>query len=105
MLTEHRIGVWDAIQSCERVGSLDAAIRNEQPNDFHYLFKCYPHIQLVLFNGGKAYDVFKKYIGFDVLKDRLYAKMPSTSPIPGKNIKTFEEKVETWRILLNYIDL
>lgn len=105
LLTEHRIGVWDAIQSCERVGSLDATIRNEQSNDFYRLFKCYPHIQMVLFNGGKAHDVFKKYIGFDVLKDRQYAKMPSTSPIPGKNIKTFEEKVETWRILLNYIDL
>jgi len=101
-LQSHHIGLWDAIAYCEREGSLDAAIRNEVPNDFASLFQTYPHIECVLFNGGKAKQVFKKHIGFDVLEARDYFQMPSTSPIPGKNIKTFEQKIEAWSILKQY---
>lgn len=99
LLKKHGIGLWDTIQSCERKGSLDATIRNEVPNDFQWLFTTYPQIELVLFNGGKAFDVFKKRVGLDVLNGRRYEKMPSTSPIPGKNIKSFEEKVAVWKII------
>lgn len=104
LLQNSRIGLWDVIQSCERAGSLDANIRNECPNDFHKLFTNYPQIKLVLFNGGKAHNVFKKHLGFQVLEGREYALMPSTRPIPGKNIKTFEEKVEQWKVLTEYIN-
>lgn len=103
LLRKHCIGLWDSIESCEREGSLDATIKNEVPNNFSELFKKYPQIQLVLFNGGKSFDVFKRHIGLQVLDGRAYKKMPSTSPIPGKNIKTFDEKVEIWSILLDYI--
>ncbi|MEO4054996.1 DNA-deoxyinosine glycosylase [Solibacillus sp. CAU 1738] len=103
LLKAHGIGLWDTIQSCERQGSLDATIRNEIPNDFAALFKKYPHIKAVFFNGSKAFDVFKKHIGFAVLASRDFEKMPSTSPIPGKNIKSFEEKVEAWREIGKYI--
>lgn len=99
LLKKHGIGLWDTIQSCERKGSLDATIRNEVPNDFEWLFTTYPQIELVLFNGGKAFDVFKKRVGFDVLNGRHYEKMPSTSPIPGKNIKSFEDKVAMWKMI------
>ena len=30
----HGIGLWDVLAACEREGSLDAAIRNANPNDF-----------------------------------------------------------------------
>lgn len=103
ILKNHAIGLWDTIEACERIGSLDAAIRNEKPNDFQTLFENYPNIQLVLFNGAKAFEVFKKHIGLELLAGRAYKKMPSTSPIPGKNIKSFAEKVEDWRIMLSYL--
>lgn len=103
LLRKHAIGLWDTIEACERKGSLDAAIRNEKPNDFHTLFQSYPNIELVLFNGSKAFDVFKKHIGLELLARRAYKKMPSTSPIPGKNIKSFDEKVEDWRIMQSYL--
>lgn len=103
LLREQGIGLWDTIASCDRKGSLDATIRNEKPNDFHTLFKNYPTIRLILFNGTKAFTVFKKHIGFEVLGNRTYKKMPSTSPIPGANIKSFEEKLEDWRIMLSYL--
>jgi len=101
-LQSHGVGLWDAIAYCEREGSLDAAIRNEVPNDFRALFEAYPQIECVLFNGGKAKQVFKKHLGFDVLAGRDYAQMPSTSPIPGKNIKSFEDKVAAWSIIRTY---
>lgn len=103
LLKENGIGLWDTIESCERKGSLDAAIRNEKPNDFKTLFKQYPNIELVLFNGGKAFEVFNKHIGVEVLDERAYQKMPSTSPIPGKNIKSFDEKLADWRVMQSYL--
>src|SRR5690606_35121043 len=96
LLKTHHIGVWDVIQYCERKGSLDSAIKNEVPNDFSELFQMYPQIRCVLFNGSKAYDVFRKKVGFELLEDRIYFKMPSTSPVPGKHIQTFEQKVQTY---------
>ena len=104
LLRSKRIGLWDSIQSCERKGSLDATIKNEVPNDFQTFFQQYPQIQLVLFNGGKSFEVFKKYVGLTLLGDRDFQKMPSTSPIPGKNIKTFDEKVEAWGIIRKYLE-
>lgn len=103
LLRAHHIGLWDVIQSCERKGSLDSHIRNEVPNDFAQLFKEFPQIQLILFNGGKAYEVFKKRVGFEILGQRKFAKMPSTSPIPGKNIKTFKQKLEDWQMMKFYL--
>ena len=103
LLRSKKIGLWDAIATCEREGSLDATIKNEVPNDFVALFKKYPQIQLVLFNGAKSLKVFKKHVGLHVLEQRAYEKMPSTSPMPGKNVKSFEEKVTMWRILLHYL--
>ena len=102
LVKKHRIGLWDVIRSCERVGSLDSNIKNEMPNDFVGLFEQYPQIEAVFFNGTKAHDVFKRKLGFELLAGRAYYKMPSTSPVPGRNIKTFEEKVEVWRVLTKY---
>ena len=103
LLREQGIGLWDTIASCDRKGSLDATIRNEKPNNFQALFMEYPNIRLVLFNGTKAFAVFKKHNGFEVLGNRSYKKMPSTSPIPGANIKSYEEKLDDWRIMVSYL--
>jgi hypoxanthine-DNA glycosylase len=102
LVQQHQIGLWDVIRTCERKGSLDATIQNAEVNDFATFFMQYPNIQCILFNGTKAYDVFKKKVGFDALAGKDYFKMPSTSPIPGRNIQTFEQKVESWRIAMEY---
>ena len=104
LLQSKGIGLWDSIQSCERQGSLDATIKNEIPNDFEALFHQFPQIQCVLLNGGKSFEVFKRHVGLQLLEDRNFQKMPSTSPIPGKNIKSFEEKVVAWSVLKNYLE-
>lgn len=103
LVRKYGIGLWDVISHCERKGSLDSAIKNEVPNDFSALFRDYPQIECILFNGTKAYEVFRKKVGFDVLGARQYVKMPSTSPVPGKHIQTFKEKINSYEILLHYI--
>ena len=103
LVRKYGIGLWDVISHCERKGSLDSAIKNEVPNDFSLLFRDYPQIECILFNGTKAYEVFRKKVDFDVLDAQKYIKMPSTSPVPGKHIQTFEEKINSYEILLHYI--
>ena len=38
------IGLWDALASCQREGSLDGNITEPTPNDFPTLFKKYPSV-------------------------------------------------------------
>jgi len=88
-----RIALWDVIESCYREGSLDSNIRDERPNDLTSLFRNYPGIKHVLFNGSKSYDSFRRHIGFDKSAGFTYMKMPSTSPAHAIR---FEEKLRAW---------
>lgn len=101
-LKEKRIGLWDVIKHCHREGSLDSNIKNEEPNDFTTLFKEYPNIEYVLFNGAKAYDVFRKRVGFDISDKITFNKLTSTSPA---NTITFERKMNEWKIIKEYLEV
>ncbi|MEX1308015.1 MAG: DNA-deoxyinosine glycosylase [Eubacteriales bacterium] len=94
-LLSHHIALWDVISSCQREGSLDSRIKDLEPNDFKSLFIAYPSITRVFFNGKKAYDVFKKEMGFNPI--HTYTYLPSTSPA---HAVSFEKKLEAWRVIL-----
>lgn len=79
LLTTHRFGLWDAAKCCLREGSLDTNIKNATPNDFKMLFQKYPNIKRLLFNGQKAFQLFKRFYG-DLLENYEYIVLPSTSP-------------------------
>ena len=79
VLLEHNIALWDTIRSCNRAGSLDSAITDEQPNDINGLLKKYPGIKSIVLNGGKAFSFFQKHFP-DIIKCYPCRKMPSTSP-------------------------
>lgn len=100
-LQNRRIALWDVIKSCQREGSLDTGIRDEQPNDFAWLFARYPAIKTVLFNGGKAYETFRRKVGFETFPALHYLKMPSTSPA---NTKPLAEKLEEWKVLKGLVE-
>jgi len=93
-LRARRIGVWDVIAACERSGSLDSAIRNEQPNDFKTLFTASPNIRLVALNGGKA----GRYRRTIEALDKTVVVLPSTSPANATH--SFEVKRIRWAALL-----
>ena len=97
MLLRHHIALWDSIATCERKGSLDADIHNEQGNDFSALLKQYPHIHTICFNGGKSFQCFKKYNQALLNhRDIHFYKLPSTSPANAR--WTIERLEDEWKI-------
>ncbi len=97
MLLRHHIALWDSIAVCERKGSLDADIKNEQGNDFIALLNAYPHIHTICFNGGKSYQCFKKYNKPLLSRpDIHFHQLPSTSPANAR--WNMEKLAEAWKI-------
>lgn len=93
-LLEKHIGLWDNLQYCRREGSLDTNITDAVPNDFENLFKEYPNVRKLLFNGQSSYKFFKKYHPV-LLEKTVYEIMPSTSPANAS--VRFEQKLEIWQ--------
>ncbi|HVJ50452.1 DNA-deoxyinosine glycosylase [Desulfitobacterium sp.] len=95
-ILQHNLALWDVIAACEREGSLDSHIKSPRPNLFAELFAHYPEICYVAFNGKKAFEVFKRQVGFNLKEGLVYHVLPSTSPA---NTLTWERKLNEWRIL------
>ncbi len=92
------IGIWDVFASCERAGSLDAAIRNAVANDLAHVRKSAPGLQRVCFNGRMAARRIREVeaLGFEALV------LPSTSPAhAGMDVA---EKLARWRAALQTFD-
>jgi TDG/mug DNA glycosylase family protein len=97
-LRSRRVAVWDVLQSCERTGSLDTAIRAEAPNDFAAFFAAHPGIRTVGLNGGKAAASFRKHAA-DFLPEQARAHLlPSTSPAHAA--RSLGQKCALWRAAL-----
>lgn len=79
VLLSHCLGLWDVVKNCAREGSLDSNIKEAVPNDFHVLINTYTNIFKFLFNGKKAFELFKKFYP-ELLNQKQYAVLPSTSP-------------------------
>ena len=81
MLLRHHIALWDSIDTCDRDGSLDTAIRNVAANDFTAFLQKYPMLHTICFNGAKSFQTFKRY-NKQLLKNPAirFLPMPSTSP-------------------------
>ena len=47
ILEKHHIALWDVIDTCERKGSLDSEIRNEEANKIGELLHNYPNIKAI----------------------------------------------------------
>ncbi|MBK7768073.1 MAG: DNA-deoxyinosine glycosylase [Sulfuritalea sp.] len=88
------IAVWDVFASCERAGSLDAAIRDAVANDVSGLRKLAPALRRVCFNGRMAARRVREVeaLGFEALI------LPSTSPAHAR--MDFAEKLARWRAAL-----
>lgn len=92
LLLTHGFGLWDAAKSCSRQGSLDTHIKDVIPNNFPALFHKYPHIKRLLFNGQKAFQLFKKYHSA-FLNEKEYAILPSTSPANASIPLSFRKQI------------
>ncbi|MBN2865472.1 MAG: DNA-deoxyinosine glycosylase [Thiotrichales bacterium] len=100
-LKERGIFLWDVLQGCERKGSLDSAIKHPQANNFEAVFKHYPNLNVVAFNGQAAEKLFKQQVlKKQTLPDDLtYLCLPSTSPANAR--LSLQDKVLLWQEKLN----
>ena len=91
MLLEHRIALWDVIESCDIVGSSDSSIKNVVPADVGMLLEK-AAIDRIYANGKKAESLYRKYI-FPKTKMPVTA-LPSTSP--ANAAWSLEKLAEMW---------
>lgn len=100
VLKKHHIALWDVIDSCERKGSLDSEIKNEEANQIEELLENYPNITAIFCNGGKSYKNLQKLLG-KKFKIPIYL-LPSTSPL---HTISFERKLVEWKKILEYLSI
>lgn len=96
-LQENRIALWDVLHSCERVGSLDSAIKNAVPNDFGALLASMPDLKAVAFNGKKSAEWFERWVKVNTSGLQKLV-LPSSSPAAAM---AFEKKLAAWTALKN----
>ncbi|MBI5006477.1 MAG: DNA-deoxyinosine glycosylase [Nitrosomonadales bacterium] len=95
-LTATHIALWDVLHTCEREGSLDSDITQEEANDFATFFAQHPRITQVCFNGAKAEQSFKRFVlEKQELPPLQFARLPSTSPAHAG--MRYEEKLKVWK--------
>ncbi|MGU3376502.1 DNA-deoxyinosine glycosylase [Chryseobacterium sp. M5A1_1a] len=97
-LKKHHIALWDVIDSCERKGSLDSEIKNEEANQIAELLDEHPNIKAVFSNGGKSYKNLQKLLGKNYRLPIFL--LPSTSPL---HTISFERKFEEWKRILEFL--
>lgn len=84
-LRKHKIALYDVIYECDIYGSSDSSIKNAKVIDIKAILENHPNIKRIAVNGGKAKQLFDKYLlesvkQFDV--EAFY--LPSTSPANAK---------------------
>ncbi len=97
-LLRHQIGLWDAVRSAEREGSLDAAMRAIESTDLPLLVSRLPELQAVAFNGRKS-----EAIGRPQLDDMSVETIALPSSSPAHAAMTFAQKAEEWDKLQQFL--
>jgi len=97
------VALWDVIGQCQRKGSLDSAIYDEQVNNFEQFFTLQPGIAAIGFNGAKAWQSFQRYVlpSQQISTDIALLPLPSTSPAHAA--LSFEQKLAQWQQLIPFI--
>jgi hypoxanthine-DNA glycosylase len=86
-LLQNKIALWDIIDTCERKGSSDSSIKNENPNNIREFLDTHTNIKMICFNGKNAYETFEKHYP-DLLIKYTWHLMKSTS---GSNNANFNQ--------------
>lgn len=92
------IAVWDVARRCRRVGSLDAAMRDVEPNDLDGLVRRSPHLRAVLCNGQKAHALLRRHARLRERPGLTIGVLPSTSPANAGT--SLAAKLAAWRCAL-----
>ncbi|MBR3843211.1 MAG: DNA-deoxyinosine glycosylase [Christensenellaceae bacterium] len=98
-LTRHGIALFDVIAACRREGSTDAKIKDAIPNDIDALLSEYPNIRAVVTNGSLAAKLYLKH-NHNALP---HFALPSTSPIPRKDIRNADDLIKKWQAIADLL--
>lgn len=85
ILQEYKIGLWDAIESCEIEGSLDKNIKEPEYNDFSH----FTQVKKIICNGKAAEENYNK--NDKKLTDVEVLRVPSSSSANNGSIGRFEQ--------------
>ena len=99
----HHIAIYDAAISCEIKGSNDAKMSKIVPVNLKPIFK-EANIRQVYANGGKAYEICKKYLEDEIIKatKNEVIKLPSTSPANAKF--SLEKLANEWTVIARTLE-
>ena len=96
LLLSHGVALWDAVYSCDIVGSSDSSIKNVIPNDILFILSK-TSVSKIFLNGKTAEKYYKKYIEKDV--DIKAVCLPSTSPANAS--VSLDELIKKWYVIIN----
>lgn len=101
-LNRRGIGLWDAVNSCSRIGSADSSIRNINLTPVSQLLEKNPEIRCIACNGRKAESMIKRSLQKNYMfpKQVDFIYLPSSSPAHAIR---FEEKCARWIIIRKYL--
>ena len=98
-LKRHHIALWDMVSSCTRTNSLDSSLKNVQVNDIAALIENYPNIKAIFTTGRKSETLYKRHFS-NIALPMHYLPSPS----PANRGTNFDQKVDAYKIILDYID-
>ena len=101
-LVDARVALWDVVHTCERPGSLDAAIVTASvvANDIAGLLVAAPAIDRIVLNGQTAAMLFRRHAAAAVaerLGQRRVRVVVAPSTSPAHAARTFDAKLAVWR--------
>jgi hypoxanthine-DNA glycosylase len=94
------VALWDVLETCTRVSSLDSAIvaSSVVVNEFTEFLAAHPQIRRIFFNGGTAQKLYLRHVRPHLAADPeiWQVRLPSTSPA---HTARFEDKLRAWRAI------
>ncbi len=99
LLKRNHIALWDVIDSCERKGSLDSDIRNEEANGIAELLENYSAIKAIFCNGQKSHKNLMSILGKEFPIPVFV--LPSTSPANAGI--SYADKLQAWKKITQYL--
>lgn len=101
LLADHRVALWDMVDSCYQEGSMDSTITEPALNDIRGLLRVHPTIRLVAANGRTAERFLKRSLGtVGPPPGVTIISLPSTSPANAR--EPFKKKVQRWQVIRDY---
>ena len=94
------VALWDFCHSAHRPGSLDASIRDDEPNDFAEFLRSHENLRLICFNGKKATNIYHRRAKRSKELEAIAVEvLPSTSAAHAA--MPYKVKLARWSIVCN----